>query len=195
LRTKDPEAEEVLEQPFGSQLVAGDTWDWLVTLCDYSASAFTLKFFFRGPQTLDIVATPEGDSFRLHKDPADTSALNPGLYRWSAAVFDTNNNNAKTTIADGTVEILPDISAFKSGTDGRSYAKRMLEAIEALLENRVDPSRLSDTYQHDGVMVKYMSPEQLRKERGYWKNQVNKELVASGELSPDFNQVKVGFCS
>lgn len=181
-----------MEQPFGSQLVAGDTWDWLVALCDYSASAYTLKFFFRGPQSLDIVATAEGDSFRLHEDPAETSKLTAGDYRWSAAVFEIANG-AKTTIADGTVKVLPDISAFKPGTDGRSFAKQMLAAIEGLLAQRVDPSRLSDTYQHDGVMVKYMTHDQLVKARGYWTSQVNKELILSGELEPDYNQVKVGF--
>lgn len=181
-----------MQAPFGKQLVQGDTWDWLVTLCDTPASSYTLKLFFRGPQTMEIDATAEGDDFRLHKDPVDTSKLTPGTYRWAAAVFETANNNARTTVGDGTVEVCVDVASLKT-FDGRTHAKKMLDLIDVLLLDRVAGSRLADTYQNDGRMVKYMSPEQLRKERGYWQSVYNQELIEAGELAPDFNQVQVGF--
>jgi hypothetical protein len=182
---------ENLQPPFGKQLVAGDTWDWLVTLCDYSASAgYTLKLYLRGPQILDIIATAQGSDFKLHKDPVDTSKLTAGVYQWSAAVFDANQ--AKTTVGSGTVEIIADASTAKAGTDGRSLAKKMLDAIEAVLLDR--NARIETSYQIDGRMLSLCTHDQLIKARGYWKSKYTQEQIESGELASDYNQVKVGFC-
>jgi hypothetical protein len=179
----------MVEQPFGNELVAGDVWNWTITLCDYSPTLYTLKYFFRGPKTLDLVAVASGSGFQVTATAAQTSPLDPGVYFWQMCVFDASNN--RTELVRGSVEVLADISAMGEGIEGRSWVKQALDAVRAVIQGRA--SRVESEYQINGRMLRLMSPQELLDHEGDLTNRYNDELRDSGQRKRKSNQVLVRF--
>lgn len=178
-------------QPFGKQLIAGDTWVWTVTLPNYPPSAYALKYALRGPSTLDIDATAaaNGSDFALAVAADDTEKLSPGFYGWGMLVFDVDGN--RTELARGVVELIPDLVAQNAGYDPRTFEARMLSALEALLLNV--GARVEDEYQINGRMLRVTPRDKLQLMRDDYLSRVRRQQVESGERSPQANQVKVAF--
>jgi hypothetical protein len=121
-------------------LVAGDTLDNLYTVERYPASdGWTLRFRLLpqvatiGPP-IDFVGIPIGDDYRIQAGPSITSNWKPGEYtlaRWvekPGARYNVEPVPALPRIV--TIRVDPATSTF---FDGRSTARRNLEAIEAYL--------------------------------------------------------------
>lgn len=183
--------QQQLEQPFGIQLVAGDTWSWKVNLSDYSPTAYTLKYFLRGASTLDLTATPSssGTGFDLTAASAVTSPLAGGPYAWQLCVFDVSNN--RTELARGTVDIVADIAVQEAGIDLRSFNRQMLDAIQKVLLGTA--SRVEAEYQVNGRMLRLYDRETLVKLEGKYAWRVQNELIRNGQLAPSHNQVRQAF--
>lgn len=179
-------------QPFGKQLVAGDTWQWTVTLPDYPPSQFELTYAFRGPSSLDAVGitAANGSDFSIITSKTNTEALTPGLYAWSMYVVETATGN-KTELGRGTVELVCDLASQEAGYDPRSFNRRMLAALEALLLNV--GARVEDEYQINGRMLRVTPREKLQAMRDTYYARVRREMIESGELPPSTNQVRVSF--
>lgn len=130
-----------------AELRAGDTWKWTRSLADYSAAAgWTLKYRFRHPTAagFEIVASASGSDFAITVAAATTAAYTAGKYTWQAWV--EGGSSEKYSVDEGTLAVLPD---YRSGTasatlDDRSHARKVLEAIEAVIENRA--SRDQESY-------------------------------------------------
>jgi hypothetical protein len=182
-----------MRQPFGSKLAAGDTWTWSITgVSQYDLSVYTIKYSLRGlGGTLDLTQQADGaGGYQLQALPTDTTKLSAGVYAW--ALYATKGME-RHEIGRGTVEVLPDLQAAggDAGVDGRSFAKRMLDAIRAVLEGRA--SRIESEYQQGGRALKLLSPQQLIDAEAYWARRYKKELIDSGQLSRNSNQVRVRF--
>lgn len=122
-----------------TSLRAGDTWAWTRSLADYPASAWTLTYYFRHATShFDVVATADGDDFAAAVAKATTAGVVPGYYDWSAFVSDADERHQ---VGQGRLQVLPDLAAAYPH-DGRSFARRMLDAIEAALESRADSDQL-----------------------------------------------------
>lgn len=178
-----------IQQPFGSQLIAGDTWDWTLNLQDYDPAVYTLKYFLRGPNTLDIVATASGTAFNAKTLSAATAVLSAGIYAWSMCVFDASNN--RTELDRGQVEVLADIAGETAGLENRSWVKVSLDAVRAVLTGRA--SRVEKQYMINGREVQLLSPQELIALEGYLSSRYRREQVESGQLSPNSSQVQVSF--
>ena len=112
---------------------AGDTWRWLRDLPDYPAPGWTLTYTFHGPQGIaSIEAAASGTSHLVTVAPEDSADIAPGRYQWDAAVSDGAD---RYSVGSGILTVLPDVAEATS-YDGRSHARRMLAAIEAMLEGR-----------------------------------------------------------
>lgn len=112
---------------------AGDTWQWTRTLADWPASVWTLSYtLINAAAKITLTATADGDTHDIDVPPATTAAYTAGRYDWTAQVTDGTN---KYPVGSGAMDVLPDITAA-STHDSRSHARVMLDAIEALLENR-----------------------------------------------------------
>jgi hypothetical protein len=175
------------------KLTAGDTWQWSITdlAADYPASAYTLKYFLRGPNHLDIVATADGDNFSVLAPAADTASLGAGTYAWSAAVF-LISDGTRTELLRGNVEILPNLETISTdGYQGASHVKRVLDGIRAVIENRA--TRVEEEYQIGGRMLRLMKLEDLIKAEGVYASRYAQEQRESGQRSPRSNQVLVRF--
>jgi hypothetical protein len=104
-------------------------------VADYPASSWTLKYWFkqlgasgehRSPPTAD------GDNFAVSVAAATTAAYTAGDYAWAAEVSAARARSTRSTAA---AEVLARYDQA-ANLDDRTHARKMLDAIEALLEGR-----------------------------------------------------------
>lgn len=116
-----------------AQLRAGDTWQWRrEDLGDYPATTWTLTYYFRNAAGyFNITAAADGSVFEVEVAKATTAAYTAGDYDWYAAV---DNGTERYQVDSGKLELLPNFS--NAAYDGRSFARTMLDYIEAALESR-----------------------------------------------------------
>lgn len=123
-----------------TSLRAGDTWAWRrEDLSDYPASAgWTLKYYFRNAAAkFDVTASADGDAFAVSVAKASTGKT-PGWYDWIAVVESTTERHE---VDAGRLEVLPNL-ATDVVYDARSFARKMLEYVEAALLNRATADQL-----------------------------------------------------
>jgi hypothetical protein len=120
-------------------LRSGDTWQWTPDLGDYPADAWTLTYYFRNATAhFDIVATADGTGHVVSMAKAATAVLVPGWYEWTAFVSTVTE---RYQVGSGRTEVLPDLAA-NTAFDARSFARKMLDAIEAALLDRATTDQL-----------------------------------------------------
>ena len=112
---------------------AGDTWRWARAIPDYPAPGWTLTYTLHGPQGIaSIEAAASGTSHLVTVAPEDSAGIAPGRYQWDASATDGTD---RYSVGSGVITVLPDV-AEATAYDGRSHARRMLAAIEAMMEGR-----------------------------------------------------------
>jgi hypothetical protein len=110
---------------------AGDSWKWTRSLPDYPASTWTLTYtLWTASAALTITASASGADHAVDVDSATTGAYVAGRYEWVARVTDGTDTYS---IGSGTLQILPAVGA---AMDTRSHARKMLDALNALIEGR-----------------------------------------------------------
>jgi len=177
-----------------NEFVAGSTVKFIKSLPDYPASEWTLSFHLRGPGSLDVEAVAaESSGDHLITLTADQTAdLEAGTYYWQAWVF---KDDEKFLIGEGRVEIKPGLNVKIENFDGRSKAKKLLDAIDATLEGRA--TKDLHMYMIGNRQLMRIPVEQLislRREyaRLYAREQRNARVRRGGSL---FSNVKVRFDS
>lgn len=119
--------------------IKGDTVKFTKSLPDYLPAdgwalsyAFVLEAASSDQQTVD--ATDNGDGSHLITISAtDSAGFSVGWYAWQATVTKAAE---RYTVAAGRVQVKPDFATLTSGYDARSHVKKVLDAIEAVLEQR-----------------------------------------------------------
>ena len=165
-------------------LVAGDTWAWIRSLADYPATTWTLTYYFRSRQhEFSFSASAQGDDHLVEQLKAATAAYHPGDYDWQAVVDD---GTTRATVMRGRVRVLPDPLNTGAGFDGRSHARRVLEALEAVIERRATSDQQS--YAIGGRSLQKMRAEELIKFHAEYLSIVRAEdaaaAIAGGHPSP-----------
>jgi hypothetical protein len=166
------------------EITAGDTIEWKKSLADYPASdGWILTYRLRGSRNYGIdnsvatIITTDADDFLISIPAVITASYAAGDY-WLFG-FVTNGSVRKTVI-EVRVTVLPDAQAASQAFDGRSHAKKMLDAIESMLEGTA--SREEQSYQIDiqGKMrqLSFFSRDELIRFRNFYKNEYNRELSA-----------------
>lgn len=120
-----------------TKLRAGDTWKWRREdlSADYPAGTWTLKYRFKNATGgFEITATADGVNFAVTVTAATSGAYAAGEYAWQAWV---ENGSEKYTVRTGTLDVLPDLRAgtATAALDTRSMARKLLDAVEAVLAN------------------------------------------------------------
>lgn len=162
-------------------LRAGDTWKWTRTLDDYPAPTWVLKYRFKNATSyFEITAAASGTDHAVTVTAASTAAYAAGTYTWMAWV--EGGSSEKYTVDTGTLVIDPDYRASTAAYDGRSHAKKMLDAIEAWLEAR---DIAVAEYEIAGRRMKYIPIPELIAMRSRYKLEVqaetNADAIAKGE--------------
>ncbi|HWT00204.1 MAG TPA: hypothetical protein VN256_08150 [Pyrinomonadaceae bacterium] len=120
-----------------TEITAGSTLKWVKSLLDYPASeGYVLKYYFRGAGTgFDATATADGDDFEVNVPTATTAQMAAGTYYWQAEV---SLSGEKFIVDTGEVKVKASLAATAAGDafDGRSEAKKILDAIDAMLKGK-----------------------------------------------------------
>jgi hypothetical protein len=123
-----------------AELNAGATWTWRRSdLSDYPASTWTLSYYFKNASAaFSITASADGEAHLVDVLPVVTGANAAGRYDWRAYVTDGTDVHLVDT---GVVEVIAD---FQNATayDGRSLPRRMLDAVNAILEDRATTDQI-----------------------------------------------------
>lgn len=127
---------------FPDVIVAGDTLDFKVTVPDYLPTAgWTLKYRLaprftapvQAPITIAASANADG-TYQVQQSPTQTAAWAPGEYSWARWV---EKSGARQTLSEsGALDVRQDPATAAQGYDARSHARKVLAAIEAVLESR-----------------------------------------------------------
>ena len=157
---------------------AGDTLDFETTVPDYPASeGWTLKYRLapRSAGTaIDLTAVADGDDYDITASATTTASWATGWYTWTAFV---EKAGERFTVDRGQLEIRAASSTLAAATDGRTHARKVLDAIEAVLETRATLDQ--ESYAINGRSLKRMPIEELLKLRQIYRAEVAGEDAAS----------------
>ena len=124
--------------------VAGDTIKWDVTISDYKASdgwSLTYEVKSKTANLSTITASADGDDFTVTVAASASASYSPGEYYYNAFV---TKGSERYRVDEGAVTIEKDFQ--DSGNyDNRSHPEIVLDAIEAVLENRASKDQESYT--------------------------------------------------
>ncbi len=132
-----------------SLLQLGDFWSWKRTDLnnDYSNSLYVLSYEFNlidgsTHANFTITASASGDDYVVEVASATTAAYTKGNYNWVSYIT-RSSDSARIKIGEGFTEIEDNFAT--TSTSVRSHAKKVLDAIEAVIENRasMDQSSMS----------------------------------------------------
>lgn len=153
---------------------AGDTLTWTISLSAYPASdGWSLTYtLINATRKVTITSTASGSEHLLSVSAATSAGYAPGLYTWTAAA---SKNDQRISLSSGTVEILPNLAALAT-YDGRTQAKRILDAIDAVLDQRATGVEME--LEMNGRRIRYFTPDELKKWRIYWVAEVRREQAA-----------------
>ena len=144
---------------------AGDTWMWTLALADFPATSWELTYILvSATAKITITASADGENHAVDVAAATTAAYAAGRYDWTSYVSDGTDRHS---VGAGSMEVLPDL-AVASAYDGRSHARKMLEAIEAILEGRATNENIDlvSTSIQDQTVTR--NPEELHRLRAYY---------------------------
>jgi hypothetical protein len=156
-------------------IIAGDSVAWLKTLADYPASAgWVLSYALRGPSKIDIDAAASDDDHLVDIDAADSAAWSAGFYAWTSFV---KLDGKRHTISQGAIEVLADPAGIAAGVDQRPHCKKVLDAIEKVLEGKA--TRDQQEYEIDGVRISRMDIDKLLRWRTVYRSEWNAYIRAN----------------
>ncbi len=171
-------------QPLTSEpasIYAGDTINWNIALPDYPATeGWTLKYkavcaagFFA------IASTASGSDHAVSVAKDTTAAYTPGTYTLAKYV---ESATELITLAELTLVVKPSLSGATAALDNRGHVKKVLDAIEAVLEGRAGTDQMELTI--DGTTLKRTPVNELltlrSKYLAYWKQEQTAANLAAG---------------
>ena len=159
-------------------LVVGDIWNWKREdiVSDYPPASYTLTYSFRllSSAATEIalsgsVIAESATAYTISVPDSTTVGYTKGEYTWQEYI---SNGTDRIVLNTGTVNLEPNLDA--DTTDPRSFWKKVLDAINATIENRasIDQSSMSIA----GRSLSRMTPEELFTMRDRASYEVTKEL-------------------
>lgn len=171
------------------EIIIGDSIEWIrrgvqavssvdagvEELTDIKASdGWTLKFVAVGKLgVVSITAaadTENADDFKFSATATLTGAYVAGDYKWQLVATKTTT---RYTIAEGWVTVKDNIAGRTALYDNRSHAKKVLDAIEAVIEGRATKDQMSISI--NGKDIGFTSLTDLMKLRVSYKNEYEGE--------------------
>ena len=154
-------------------IVIGDFVQFKLTeySTDYANTAHTMTFMARSGTganvEFSIVATNSGDDYLFTAASTVTANYVAGLYHYQIEVLETSSSN-RIVVDQGELDVTVDLDV--NAVDPRTHAEKMLQKIEAVLENRADADVSS--YSIAGRSLTKMSPEELLTWRDAYRREV-----------------------
>jgi len=168
------------------RITQGDSVDLSYYNENYSPDDWTLKASIRGYSSFDITFQNDGNGGFFYKiTPAESSSFNPGFYSYSVYLY---NAEDKRTIESGPLEIAIDISAITDPIDTRSHAKKVIDAVESVIEGMANTD--AKQMMIDGRQLTRFSHSELLRLRAKYKLEYESELSKSGGIKAGSGMVK-----
>lgn len=162
-----------------STLVLGDYWAWKRDdLADtYPIGSYALTYEFHndsgggGVNKFTLTATEANDTYYIEAASSSTTGYAIGDYIWEAYITKTADSN-RVMVDSGRTTITQNLA--DTNADLRSHAKKVLDALEAVIENRstMDQSSMSIA----GRSLSRMSVDELLTFRDRYKAEYLKEI-------------------
>jgi hypothetical protein len=171
-------------------IVAGDSPQWTRTFPDYPSTTWTLSYvLINATNKYTFNATSSGNDYLVTLSGTTTAAWATGNYQWQAYV---TSGSSRYTVASGLLEVKPNF-ATSSNVDIRTHAKKVLDAIEAVIEGRA--SKDQQEYTIGNRSLKLMPIADLIKFRDKYRSmylsEVNADKVARGEFGKNRIMVRL----
>jgi hypothetical protein len=179
--------------PEPSELIIGDTITWIrrsvqaisendngtVETIDIKASeGWALKFTAVGPDgiaAINAAADPDNaDDFKFTANATTTAAYKEGDYQWQITATKSPD---RYTIATGIITFKDNIAVRSALYDNRSHAKKVLDAIEAVIEGRASQDQMG--YTIAGRSLSRTPLPDLLKLRATYKTEYDNELATA----------------
>ena len=158
------------------QVTAGDTLQWTRDLADYPANdGWVLTYELRalgGAYT--ITAAASGAQHAVTVAAATSTSYAAGTYTIGGYVTKAGQ---RFEVYRGTLVVLPNLAAG-GAADRRSHVRKVLDAIEAVLEGRATRDQEQVTFS-DGRSLRYMPVEDLLKLREKYRSELAREEAAA----------------
>ena len=179
-------------------LVVGDRWMWrrpdLASIYDPSEYALTYEYHRDsgggGVNKFTITATETSDDYIIEVPSSTTDAYVSNAYIWYAFIT-RSSDSERIAVDNGRAELVDDFA--DSNADVRSHAKTVLDAIEAVIENRASQDQMS--YSIAGRSLSRMSIDDLMTFRNRYRAEYLEEIKKSRikNKQDSGNLVKVRF--
>lgn len=163
-----------------AQLTLGDRWLWKRTDLgvDYPPDSYALKYSLRlhtaGGTEIEITANESGADYLVEVASATTAAYTAGRYAWTAYIT-RSADSQRVVVGTGTVDVIANRDT--ATTDPRSHARIVLDAIQAVIENRATVDQ--QEYSIAGRSLKRMEIGELLKFRKTYQAEVDAEVRAA----------------
>lgn len=115
------------------EIGAGVTFKVTACLPVYPAPDWSIDLILRGASQIDISSVSNSENHELSAAATVTKDWKPGRYRYEIRA---SSGDDVVTVETGELKIAPDLSAQVAGFDGRDHVRRVLDSIEAVIENR-----------------------------------------------------------
>jgi hypothetical protein len=151
---------------------AGETIAWTRSLPDYPATEYTLRYYLNGPAAYTLTATAYNTTDHLISEAAaSTSAWVFGIYSYEAyAEKGAGATLERYFISSGFFTV--------KTAAGKSFAKTMVDAIEAILSGRATNKDLDVVAKNLGASSISRDPAELMKYRDKFMDEYRAEVEA-----------------
>lgn len=175
-----------------SLIVAGDTAKWQLSLSDYPAPTWVVSYaLVVNGIRIAFTALASGTDHLIEIAKATTATWKAGLYSYQAYA---TSSTERVIIETGSIRIATDFAQATTGYDDRSWAKRCLDNVEAVIEGRASQAQLE--YTIAGRQLKFITPKELFDMRDrfrleYFAEEAKKQQKKTGKSR--FGSVQVRF--
>ena len=165
-----------------ASLPAGDSATWLddpISLPDgrsADATGWTLKYYLRGPSSLDLTALVSSKSWSTTLAATSSATLTPGSYAWTAII---TSGSERITVGTGQFTITPDLTQQVGIYDPRSDAQKALASCEAAMSTFNATGGKVRKYQIAGREMEFQSIGDLMTLHSFWKAKVHREQTSN----------------
>lgn len=109
----------------------------------YPASAgWSLAAMLRGPSTIDLTSTADGNAHVFSASAATTATWVPGTYVYSIRA---TLNDGVVSVESGNIIVNPDIASIADGTETRSQNRITLDNVNAVLQKKATQDQMRYT--------------------------------------------------
>jgi len=160
-------------------LVVGDRWVWqrpdLVT--DYPTDQYALTYEFHcdsgggGSHKFTVTASETSTAYVVEVSSVTTAGYNAHQYKWYA--FITRTSDSQRVAVDNGITTLV-VNYADSNADVRTHAKKVLDSIQAVIENRATVDQSSFTIA--GRSLSRMTIDELFMVRDRYRAEYNEEV-------------------